>query len=131
MVYKWAMAIDKGLVSRVVLLDLRKASVCLTAHIVLLEMGIPEGSILGPIFFIAFTNDKRPLSNRTEHTVDIYADDSTIRASGEPVRSTEHTLNSDLQKICSWCGEKRMVINAKKKGHDYHDSTKVPTPRHN
>ena len=84
-------------------------------------MGIQEGSILGPIFFIAFTNDKRPLSTRTEHTVDIYADDSTIRATGEPVRSTEHTLNKIFKKYVAVLTKTEWSLMVKNKGRDYHD----------
>ena len=70
-----------------------------------------------------------PLSIRTEHTVDMCDDDFTISAT--TVRSIEHNINNDLQKIIIWCDENRNVINAKNKGHDYHDSTKVPTLQHN
>ena len=36
--------------------------------------GVPQGSILGPLFFIVFMNDM-PMSTRTINNVDMYADD--------------------------------------------------------
>ena len=47
--------------------------------------GVPQGSILGPMFFIVFTNDM-PMSKRTISNMDMYADDSTISACGKKVQ---------------------------------------------
>ncbi len=43
-----------------------------------IEIGVPQGSILGHLLFIVFIND--PLMSITNSTVDIYADDSTAIA---------------------------------------------------
>ena len=149
MVHKWALAIDKGLVNGVVLLDLRKAF-DLVNHTVLLEKmaiygcsqqsmqwftsylserqqfvqfkgklsqqadiqtGIPQGSILGPLLFIMFMNDM-PLN--VSASVDMYADDSTITATGKTTEAVEEKLNNDLHEVSKWCEENKMVINAEK-----------------
>lgn len=55
-----------------------------------------------------------PLSTRTINSVDMYADDSTISATGKTVQTIEQSLNNDLQEISKWCDENRMVINAEK-----------------
>ena len=70
MVHKWTSAIDKGLVN-----------------------GVPQGSILGPLFFIVIMNDM-PMSKRTISNVDMYADDSTISACGKNVPEIELKLHS-------------------------------------
>ena len=72
--------------------------------------GVPQGSVLGPLFFIVFLNDM-PISTRTISNVDMYADDSTISACGKNVQEIE--LN-DLQEISNWCDENRIVVNVEK-----------------
>ena len=50
----------------------------------------------------------------TNVTVDMYADDSTITATGKSIQSVKQSLTNDLQEISNWCDENRTVINAKK-----------------
>ena len=55
--------------------------------------GVPQGSILGPLFFILFIND---LPLYTSAQLDLYADDTTVTASAD-VKDLA-TLNSSLNK---------------------------------
>ena len=75
--------------------------------------GVPQGSILGPLFFIVFMNDM-PMSTRTISNVDMYADDCTISVCGKNVQEIELKLNNELQEISNWCDENRMVVNVEK-----------------
>ena len=151
MVHKWALAIDKGLVNGVVLLDLHKAFDLVNHTILLVKLaiygcsqqpmrcfssymlerkqfvlfkgkqseqseittGVTQGSILGPLFFIAFMNDMS-MSTRTISNVDMCADDSTISACGKNVQEIELKLTNDLQEISNWCDENGMVVNVEK-----------------
>ena len=69
----------------------------------IVEDGVPQGSILGPLLFVIFINDM-PL-HCSECTVHLYADDSTLKAS---------KLSIDLVNIENWCANNRFVINTQK-----------------
>ena len=72
-----------------------------------IKTGVPQSSILGPLFLIVFMNDMP----KTISNVDMYADDSTMSACGKSVQEIELKLNNDLQEISKWCDEYRIVVN--------------------
>ena len=58
-----------------------------------ITVGVPQGSILGPLFFIIFAND---LPHSLTCQVDSYADDSTLTVT----KATIEELNEDLNVNC-------------------------------
>ena len=79
-----------------------------TLHI---GQGVPQGSILGPLFFILFINDL-PLHVRSD--IDMYADDSSITTTATSVPELNDELNKDLINISTWCKDNRMAANSSK-----------------
>ena len=73
--------------------------------------GVPQGSILGPLFFILFINDL-PLCVKSD--IDMYADDSSITSTATCVTELNAKLNDDLRNISTWCKENRMAATSSK-----------------
>ena len=76
--------------------------------------GVPQGSVLGPLLFILFTQD---MWIGLENQLIAYADDATLLAvipSPAQRRMVSESLNRDLAKINDWCKLWGMKLNANK-----------------
>ena len=75
-------------------------------------MGVPQGSILGPLLFILFVND---MPECTRHSsMDLYADDTTMKTAHKHLASVEQSLNEDLSSLTAWMAANRLILNLKK-----------------
>ena len=69
------------------------------------DVGVPQGSILGPLFFLIFFND---LPNLIKSSVDTYADDTTLTATGKTIDVIEQQLSKDCNKLSKWMKANRL-----------------------
>ena len=74
-------------------------------------LGVPQGSILGPILFLLYIND---LPNCTLLKLFLFADDTTILASGRDLDALFNTVNSEFYKISCYFKENLLALHPDK-----------------
>ena len=70
--------------------------------------GVPQGSILGPLFFLIYIND---ISIDLESDVKLFADDTSLFSVVFDPISSANILNRDLAKISNWAHQWKMSFN--------------------
>ena len=69
------------------------------------SIGVPQGSVLGPILFLIFIIDLIKSAPELEYI--FFADDTNIFCS-EP-----HILKANLHKVEDWCLANRLILNSR------------------
>lgn len=74
-----------------------------------LTVGVPQGSILGPLFFLVYVNDIASLPLKGQ--LYLYADDSVLFYPGATKLETITEMNADLLLLCQYFNENLLVLN--------------------
>jgi len=91
-----------------------------TSTLLNVRKGVPQGSILGPLFFIIFVNDL-PKASKIFHSI-MYADDTTLLATIEDfdysknnnITEINRNICSELDKVSDWLKCNKLILNAAK-----------------
>ena len=76
-----------------------------------ISCGVPQGSILGPLFFILYVND---LNNASLLDAILFADDTNLFISHNDPVYLINTLNGELNKLSTWFAANRLSLNLAK-----------------
>ena len=75
----------------------------------IVNCGVPQGSILGPLLFLVYIND---LPNCLQFTsARLFADDTNITVSGKSIEEMERTINLDLLNVKEWLLANKLSLN--------------------
>ena len=70
--------------------------------------GVPQGSILGPLFFLIYIND---LAKGISSTAKLFADNTSIFSVINDINVSADKMNKDLEKIPMWAYQWKMSFN--------------------
>ena len=88
------------------------------------NLGVPQGSVLGPVLFLIYINDISDLFS--ENKTILFADDMTLYLTGPNQNELVLNANNELEKLYQWCLCNRLTINTGKTYFMLFTTTKTP-----
>jgi len=92
----------------------RKQYVCLeecNSALLSILIGVPQGSILGPLLFLLYINDLPQTSNPSTK---LFADDTALFADDDDIQNLLTFVNEEFQKICQYFRKNKLSLHPDK-----------------
>ena len=80
--------------------------ICTFSSLKFILAGVPQGSVLGPLFCLIYIND---VADYLLGMARLFADDTSLSFSSNNLAFIEHILNTDLVKLKEWAG--KVMVN--------------------
>ena len=77
-----------------------------------IDIGVPQGSILGPLLFLIYVNDMFQSSIKLKFVM--FADDTCLFLSHKDKKVLENILAEELPKVSDWLKANKLSLNVKK-----------------
>ena len=85
-------------------------------------LGVPQGSILGPLLFLLYINDLPNACANSECL--LYADDTAIIFESKNIVELQQTINDELRTLNKWLQSNQLSLNTKKTVYQLYSQTR-------
>ena len=83
----------------------------------LMDFGVPQGSVLGPLLFLIFINDMQ--NSLSDIIIKLFADDTNCFISGYNFSEVAKTVKNELNSLMKWITVNKLTINFDPKKSSY------------
>jgi exonuclease III len=93
------------------------------------ELGVPQGSVLGPLLFVLYINDIIGSIKYSE--INLFADDTLLSIAGENLADCLEKMNEDLASLTKWLKFNKLKLNVSKTKYMIVTRRRVGAASHN
>ena len=82
------------------------------SNFVNINVGVPQGSVLGPLLFLLYINDMPNVCKQAKFL--LFADDTVVIFENKNINRLQIDLDTELPDICEWLKANKLSLNTKK-----------------